>query len=143
MSFSFKRSAKDRAATRFMSQVHAALVHAALKRKRESGRTQRDLAQSLDMDKATISRILSGRGNPTIRTLAELAWGLDYMPELVLRDVSTVAGNGGPAGNDAPVTSAAATVAPTMTFLNVSSPTGSTLRRSILQVSQSVAAGAA
>lgn len=86
MSFSFDRPEKDRAATRFMRRVHAALVHAAIRRKQQDGLTQRAVAARLGWDKATLSRLLAGRGNPTLRTLGEIAWALDLEPEIVFRD---------------------------------------------------------
>lgn len=85
-SFSFGRPKKDRAATRFMSRVHRALVRAALQRKKTDGLSQRALAERLEVDKAMISRIFSGRGNPTIRTLGELFWALEVEPDIIIRD---------------------------------------------------------
>lgn len=84
MSFSFGRNEKDRAATRFMAHLHASLAHAAVAVKGKTGLTQRKLADDLSMDKAAVSRILSGRGNPTARTIGELCWALGVEPELVL-----------------------------------------------------------
>ena len=54
--------------------------------KGKTGLTQRDLAAALDMDKATVSRILSGRGNPTARTIGEMCWALGLEPELILHE---------------------------------------------------------
>ncbi len=40
------------------------------------GISQRELARRLDMDEAQVSRILGGRTNVTLKTIAELGWAL-------------------------------------------------------------------
>lgn len=87
MFFSFGRSAKDKAATRFMRQLHEELANAAIQRKHQDKTTLRAVAERLGMDKGSLSRILSGRGNPTARTIGELAWALDFQPTVVLKDL--------------------------------------------------------
>lgn len=76
MSFEFEVSEKDLAASVFLKEVHEAIVKAALRAKSENGLTQRQVAERLGVDKSSISRILCGRGNPTSRTLGEIAWAL-------------------------------------------------------------------
>lgn len=67
----------------FLSQVHAALAHGA-RSASERGLTRREIAAEIGVDKSSISRILTGGGNPTARTIAELAAAMGYRPELVL-----------------------------------------------------------
>lgn len=74
--FSFNRPAHEKAATRFMGDLHAAIASAAIERKRNDGATLRALAESIGMDKDNLSRILSGRGNPTAREIGALAHAL-------------------------------------------------------------------
>lgn len=92
---SYKRvfSRKDRIASRFLSQVHAAIAQAAISAKSEDGLTQRQVAEELGVDKSVISRILKGVGNPTIRTVGELTAALGYRPELVLHKVIAKTGS--------------------------------------------------
>jgi transcriptional regulator with XRE-family HTH domain len=80
-------SRKDRIAARFLSQVHAVLSNAALTAPEEGEVPQEQAARDLEVDQATISWILSGTGNPTARTIGELAGALGYRPELVLHKV--------------------------------------------------------
>lgn len=88
MSYKFgATSRKDRIAARFLGQVHAMLSRAALEVREEQGVTQAQVARELGVDRATISRLLSGGGNPTVRTIGELAGVLGYRPELVLHKV--------------------------------------------------------
>ena len=82
MSFEFDVSEKDIAAVGYMRQVHMALVKAAIEAKKTDKLTQQTVADLLGVDKSAISRILSGRGNPTARTIGELAWALGFSPRL-------------------------------------------------------------
>jgi DNA-binding phage protein len=98
-SFSFgPENRKDRIAARFIAQVHAVLARAAVEARKERGVTQAGVARELGVDRATISRLLAGGGNPTVRTIGELAGALGYRPELVLHKMQPAAG-----GNHAPL----------------------------------------
>lgn len=90
MSFKFgTTSRKDRIAARFLGQVHSVLAYCAEEVRRERGVKQADVARELGVNRATISRLLSGAGNPTARTIGELAGAMGYRPELVMRKVET------------------------------------------------------
>jgi DNA-binding phage protein len=92
-SFSFgPENRKDRIAARFMAQVHAVLAWAAMDARAKRGVTQASVARDLGVDRATISRLLAGGGNPTIRTIGELAGAMGYRPELVLHKIQPAAG---------------------------------------------------
>lgn len=93
MSYKKVFSRKDRIATRFLAQVHAAIAQAAVSAKHENKLTQKEVADELGVDKSVISRILKGVGNPTIRTVGELSAALGYRPELVLRKINSEGGN--------------------------------------------------
>ena len=52
----------------------------------EKGISQRQFALVLELDRVTLNRIESGRGNPTLGTLERIADGLDLtLPELLER----------------------------------------------------------
>lgn len=87
MSFKISLSRKDRIASRFLAQLHAAFANAAAESKKVHGLNQRKVADELGVDKAVVSRILSGGGNPTARTIGELAAALGYRPELLLHRI--------------------------------------------------------
>lgn len=78
---------KDRESGRFLAQVHAQLASAAYEAKKKRGLTQAAVAEQIGCDRGSLSRLLSGGGNPTVRTIGELAWALGYKPELVLRPI--------------------------------------------------------
>jgi DNA-binding phage protein len=85
-SFKLTLPPKDRAAGRFLAQVHAAFANAAAFQKRHVGLTSAEVARRAECDKA-VSRLLSGAGNPTIRTLGEIAWAMNMRPEIVLTPI--------------------------------------------------------
>lgn len=93
MSFKLSMSRKDRIASRFLGQLHAAFSNASVEAKKERGLTQKQIAAELNVDKAAISRILKGIGNPTARTIGELAAAMGYRPELVLHKIETSIGS--------------------------------------------------
>lgn len=93
MSFKFSMSRKDRIASRFLGQLHAAFSNAGVEAKKERGLTQKQIAAELNVDKAAVSRILKGIGNPTARTIGELAAAMGYRPELVLHKIETSHGS--------------------------------------------------
>jgi ribosome-binding protein aMBF1 (putative translation factor) len=86
-------SRKDRIASRFLGQLHAAFANASVEAKKDRGLTQKQIAEELKIDKAAVSRILKGIGNPTARTIGELAAAMGYRPELVLHKIETSNGS--------------------------------------------------
>lgn len=87
MSFKIKLDPVDKVSSRFLGQVHALLANAALEAKKKKRLTQRKVAEELGMDKGQLSKILTGAGNPTVRTIGMLCAVMGYRPELVLHEV--------------------------------------------------------
>jgi transcriptional regulator with XRE-family HTH domain len=83
------KSRKDRIAVRFLGHVHAVLSRAALQVREKHGVTQAQVARELGVDRSVITRLLAGAGNPTVRTIGELAGALGYRPELVLHEIES------------------------------------------------------
>lgn len=61
-----------------MSRIHDLLLEAYAYRAETEGLDQARLADKLGVDKAVVSRRLSGASNLTERTLAETFWALDH-----------------------------------------------------------------
>jgi transcriptional regulator with XRE-family HTH domain len=64
------------------------------------GLSQRDLARRLDVSDARLSRVMSGRSNLTLATLADLGWAIGVRFEVV--PVPLIDRSRTPARNDAP-----------------------------------------
>lgn len=86
-SFSPNMSAKDRATGRFKSRVNRALVTAVISAKREKGLTQSQIADRMGVDKPTLSQIVNGRGNLTLKTISEICWALGLRPEITFSKI--------------------------------------------------------
>lgn len=62
-------------------------VHALWRRRRAEGRSQADLARTLDKDEGWLSKNLRGPGNWTMRTFGELVEALDGDLEIVVHAI--------------------------------------------------------
>lgn len=60
-----------------MRSTSRELARALAARAAETGITQSQIAETLGVDRAVITRALSGAGNLTLRTIADIAWALD------------------------------------------------------------------
>lgn len=99
MSFKFKISPKDRASARFIGRVQRQLAESVLTAGKESGITRSDIAKTLGVNKSVVTRAISGKGNITLRTLAEIYWALGKEPSIKLETVGAAQSNH---SNDAP-----------------------------------------
>lgn len=86
-SFELRISPQQAAGGRHISQTHRELVSAAAEQKRKYGFKQKDVAKTLGLTKSTISKLLSGNGNLTLRTIGELCWALDLKPVVKFVDL--------------------------------------------------------
>lgn len=82
MSYSLKISPKDRATGRFKSRVNRRLLNAILSAKKEHGLTQSQIAKLMDVDKSTLSKILNGKGNLTLKTIGDISWAVGLVPNI-------------------------------------------------------------
>src|ERR1700743_1244604 len=97
--FRFDIEARSRTAGRFIGRVRRELLKAITEEK-GAGLTQEELAQRLESGRSNINRQLSGEAEITLRSLADLAWGLDREITFELRRPDQAAGQ-----NIAPQTS--------------------------------------
>jgi plasmid maintenance system antidote protein VapI len=84
-SFSFDISEKDLAGAQFISKASRRLIAAFVQKMRTEKLTKQQIADLLDVDKSTVSRMLRGNSNLTLRTIGELAWAMDVDPDLALQ----------------------------------------------------------
>ena len=87
MSFSLKISAKDQATGRFKSRVNWAMVMAVVKAKKRRNVTQSQIADKMGVDKSTLSRIINGQGNLTLKTIGDISWALGLRPDITFTEV--------------------------------------------------------
>ncbi len=87
MSFRLKISAKDQATGRFKGRVNRELVKAVVKAKRDRNLTQIQIADKMGVDKSTVSRIMKGQGNLTLKTIGDICWALSLRPDMVFSEI--------------------------------------------------------
>lgn len=58
------------------SEAEFNMISALIKARNEAGLTQKQFSDKIGIDQAVLSRIESGKANPSIRTLSKLAKGL-------------------------------------------------------------------
>ena len=93
MSFEFDIKPIDNEAGDFHHRFSVELFKAFAKAKKDKGITQRKIAEIIGVDKSQVSRILRGIGNPTIRTISDLAFALECKPTLTFIPI-TAGANG-------------------------------------------------
>lgn len=76
-SFDFEISEKDRAGADFVQKAGRRLQEVFVRKCQDEKLTKVEVARRLDVDKSTVSKMLSGNANLTLRTLGELCWALD------------------------------------------------------------------
>lgn len=91
-SYQFEIDEKSDAASRFISEVRDELVRAVLHEKKERNLSQHDVAEAVGTSPSVISRQLSGEANLTLRSIAEIAWAIGWVPSFALRKPEVDAG---------------------------------------------------
>ena len=89
-SFRLKIDPKERYVSRFFGQVERAFQSAFIEAKKDRKLTQQKIAELLGVDRSVINRRLLRRENMTERTLAEMAWAMDYEIDFKLLNKSDV-----------------------------------------------------
>jgi hypothetical protein len=77
-SFVFDIGERARKASRFIGHVRSELQHALICEKKERKITQQEIANLLGVNRSVINRQLMGTENLTLRSVAELAWALNW-----------------------------------------------------------------
>jgi len=84
--FEFEIDEKDLAAAKFLGDTRQGLVHAILEAvKNDPSLSRSAIAKKIGMDKGSLSKLLNGNINMTMRTLADIAWAIGRHPEVHLR----------------------------------------------------------
>ena len=92
-SFDFDISEKDLVGGQFVSKASRRLIAAFVQKMRDENLTKQRIADLLEVDKSTVSRMLRGNSNLTLRTIGELAWAMDLDPDLALQPFADAPSN--------------------------------------------------
>lgn len=88
---------KDIAAAKFIGDARREIVRAIIERKEENKDVcQSYIAKRIGIDKGSLSRILNGSNNITLRKIAEIAWALELEPQLKFAPIHHSQHNGTP-----------------------------------------------
>lgn len=93
-SFEFEVSEKELAGAEMIELVSRQLIAALVQQGKSTGMTKAKLAAMLEVDKSTISRMLRGNANLTLRSVGELCWAMDVEPAFSCPPFSDELGNG-------------------------------------------------
>ncbi|MBR1561560.1 MAG: helix-turn-helix transcriptional regulator, partial [Clostridia bacterium] len=66
-----------------------AIIQAMIDARKQSGLTQKELAERTGIDQADISKLENGTGNPSLKTMRRLADGMGMRLRLVFEPVGT------------------------------------------------------
>ena len=93
MSYKFKISPKRKLYAALIGDVHQELYDAFARRAKKDGLTKSALAEKLEINKSLVTRKLNRTSNLSIRSLAELAWALDYLPKFSMTALEDINSN--------------------------------------------------
>ena len=101
-SFNFDIGEKERAGSRFLSDVRDELQRALADEKSRRKITQQEIANLLETSRAVINRQIMGLENIGIKRVAEILWAIGWEPHFEARrapdgDNETIAPSQGPA----------------------------------------------
>jgi transcriptional regulator with XRE-family HTH domain len=92
--FEFDLSQKEMDGADAIYKVNNFILSLLAQRMKEQGMTKKKLADILEVDKSTISRMLRGNQNLTARSLGEICGALDFDFSLVAKDLTRSGSNG-------------------------------------------------
>ncbi len=84
-SYLFDIGDRPRKVSRFIAHVCAELQRALVEEKSRRKISQQSIAKKLGINRSVINRQFIGEENLTLRSIAELAWALDWEPDFRLR----------------------------------------------------------
>lgn len=91
----FEIDEKDLAAAKFIGETRRGLVAALIEAKKDNPEIcQAEVARLLGMDKGSLSKILNGHGNMTLRKIGEIAWALGLEPRVEYCPMATCVSDG-------------------------------------------------
>lgn len=67
---------------RFIGEVQRGLLKRFWDQRKRGGITQAAVARATGIDKSTLTKMLSGKGNLTLRKLAAISWALGLRPQI-------------------------------------------------------------
>ncbi|MBM7048367.1 helix-turn-helix transcriptional regulator [Rhizobium lusitanum] len=82
MSFQFDLDPREEASISLIADVAANLRNAVNTYRERTGVNQSDIAAKLDVDRALLTKCLSGFRNITLRTLSDIAWAIGSKVEI-------------------------------------------------------------
>lgn len=88
-SFEFDIGERERAGSRFITDVKEQLQHALAKEKAERKLTFQSIGETLGVNRSVVNRMFMGLENMTIKSIAELLWAIGWEPHFEARKVST------------------------------------------------------
>src|SRR5437879_5247775 len=86
-SFNFDIGEKERAGSRFLSDVRDELQRALATEKSERKITQQEIAKLLETSRAVINRQIVGHENIGLKRVAEILWAIGWEPHFEARKV--------------------------------------------------------
>lgn len=89
-SYKVSISDKRRYSSRFITKTNIFMIKTIKDKLFSDGKTQRFLSEKTGIDEGTISRIMKGEGNLTLRTIGELAWAVGLSFELQISKERTI-----------------------------------------------------
>lgn len=86
-SFDFDVPQKDIDGAAHILRVGRHLIAAFMRKRKNEGLTKSEVARRLGVDKAVVSRMLSGNANLSLRTVGELCGAMDLQPIFICNDI--------------------------------------------------------
>ena len=81
MSYKIKISESDRFTGRFKGRVHAELIRCAKASMERNGLSQDDIAERMNVHKSSVSRIMNGESNLTLKTIGDFCHAAEIVPD--------------------------------------------------------------
>ena len=93
ISYVFDIGDRARKVSRFIAHVRSELQRALIEEKSARKITQQSIAEKIGVNRSVINRQFKGEENLTLRSIAELAWALDWEPQFQLKKTEVRSGD--------------------------------------------------